>query len=159
IGPRSWREVLLETARAESDLLAQSDVPVKDLRCGPGLTESLFETVFDPAGGADGELGSGTVLWVGIRERDGIALRVRYKTDVLDAESAARIAGYHLTALLLMTTDPDAEHERASLLSAEELHFQLHLLAGPRRTLPDALAHELFEERVRANPDAIAAMH
>src|SRR6266478_1383111 len=31
IGPRSWREVLLETARAESDLLAHSDVSEDDL--------------------------------------------------------------------------------------------------------------------------------
>ena len=33
---------------------------------------------------------------------DGI-LRLHYRTDVLDAEAAARIAGYHLTAL----TEPD----------------------------------------------------
>src|SRR5262249_43495531 len=31
--------------------------------------------------------------------------------------------------------------------------------AGPIRALPDRLAHELFEERVRAQPDAIAAVH
>src|SRR2546428_3724194 len=34
-------------------------------------------------------------------ERYGLVLRLRYKTDVLDAECAARIAGYHLTALAL----------------------------------------------------------
>src|SRR6266446_3038255 len=91
IGPRSWREVLLETARAESDLLAHSEVSDDDLQhCrsadipvrsnvgsssgvrtngiaglskvaadgnvrapaarGPGLTEPLFETVFDATG-------------------------------------------------------------------------------------------------------------
>ena len=44
---------------------------------------------------------------------------------MLDADSAARIAGYHLTALELMAADLDAEHRRQSLLSAEELHFQL----------------------------------
>src|SRR5205823_13068783 len=41
----------------------------------------------------------------------------------------------------------------------EELHVQLHGLAGPRRKLPDRRVHELFEERVRAHPDAIAAVH
>src|SRR5207244_3550245 len=87
------------------------------------------------------------------------ALRLRYKSDVLDEAIAARIAGYHLTALSLMTADPDAEHARASLLSAEELHFQLHGLAGPLRMLPDRRAHQLFEERARAHPDAIAAVH
>src|SRR5207253_2639422 len=68
-------------------------------------------------------------------------------------------AGYHLTALALIAADPDAEHKWQSLLSAEERHFQLHGLAGPRRKLPDRRVHELFEERVRAHPDAIAAVH
>ena len=144
IEPDSWRALVLETHRAEREL---------------GPTGPPFETVFDPAGAAGGEFHGDTVLWVGIRERDGIALRLRYKSDVLDEASAARIAGYHLTALLLMTADPDAEHARASLLSAKELQFQLHGLAGPRRMLPDRRAHQLFEERARAHPDAIAAVH
>src|SRR6185503_17830979 len=72
---------------------------------------------------------------------------------------AARIAGYHLMALALIARDPDAEHKRQSLLSAEELYFQLNGLAGPHRTLSGHRAHELFEERVRAHPDAVAAVH
>src|SRR5262249_38669367 len=55
--------------------------------------------------------------------------------------------------------DPDAEHARQSLLSAEELRFQLDGFAGRRRDLPGRRAHELFEERARAYPDAIAAVH
>jgi amino acid adenylation domain-containing protein len=149
LGPRSWREALLETARAESELLAHGGLPP---------TEPLCETVFALAAGG-GELTEGTALRVSFAEHDGFALRLRYKTDVLDADCAARIAGYHLTALSLMATDPDAEHARQSLLSGEELRWQIHGLAGPRRELPDALAHELFEKRARAHPDAIAAVH
>src|SRR5207245_9594692 len=100
-----------------------------------------------------------TVLRVAFAEREGLVLRLRYRTEVLDASCAARIDGYYLTALLLMTADPDAEHARQSLLSAEELHFQLHGLAGRRRELPDRRVHELFEERARAHPDALAAVH
>jgi amino acid adenylation domain-containing protein len=92
-------------------------------------------------------------------EHDWIVLRLRYRTEVLDAECAARIAGYHFTALAFIAADPDAEHNRQSLLSAEELHFQLDGLAGPRRQLPDRRVHELFEERVRAHPDVVAAVH
>ncbi|MGI5459006.1 non-ribosomal peptide synthetase [Streptomyces sp. CA-249302] len=77
-------------------------------------------------------------------------LRLRYRTDLLDAGAAARIAGYHLTVL----TDPD----RATLLSEEELRFQLDDLAGPDRELPDRRVHELFEERVLLHPDAVAAV-
>jgi hypothetical protein len=75
--PDSWGALVLETHRAEREL---------------GPTGPPFETVFDPGGDADGEFRGYTVLWVGLREQDGVALRLRYKTDVLDAESAARIA-------------------------------------------------------------------
>ncbi|RPF37142.1 amino acid adenylation domain-containing protein [Streptomyces sp. TLI_185] len=80
---------------------------------------------------------------------DGI-LRLRYRTDVLDAEAAARITGYHLTAL----TEPD----RPTLLSEDELRFQLDELAGPARELPEWRVHELFEQRVALHPDAVAVV-
>src|SRR5205814_4667936 len=105
-----------------------------------------------------GELAEDTVLWVSFLEHDGL-VRLRYRTDVLDADCVARIAGYHLTALALIAADPDAEHKRQSLLSGEELHVQLHGLAGPRRKLPDRRVHERCGERVRAHPDALAAVH
>src|SRR6266568_2141488 len=147
IGGRTWREVLLEAARAESELPSQS------------LREPMFETVFQLTAGGGGELPEGTVLQAAFADRDGLGLRLRYRTDVLDADAAARIAGYHVTALSLIAAGPDAEHERQSLLSAEELRLQIHGLAGPSRKLPDRRAHELFEERARARPDAIAAAH
>ncbi|QUC57416.1 non-ribosomal peptide synthetase [Streptomyces sp. A2-16] len=80
-------------------------------------------------------------------------LRLRCRTgalDALDTGAAARIAGYHLTAL--------AHPDRTSLLSEEELRFQLEELAGPVRELPDRRVHELFEERVEKHPDAVAAV-
>ena len=36
---------------------------------------------------------------------------------------------------------------------------ELSILAGPSIKLPDALAHEVFEDHARARPDAIAAVH
>src|SRR5437879_6158658 len=157
--PHSWRAMLLETDRAESELLSHKDFPVDDLRRELGLIKPLFETVFALTAGGGAELAEETVLQVGFEEHDGLVLRLRYKTDALDADSAARIVGYHLTALALIAADPDAEHARQALLSAEELRFQLNGLAGPGRKLPDCRVHELFEERVRAHPDAIAAVY
>ncbi|MFE2088028.1 amino acid adenylation domain-containing protein [Streptomyces sp. NPDC059460] len=157
--PHSWRTLLLDTHRVASDLLAHEDFPVDELRRELGLTEPSMETVFDPHG-SGGELAGDTVLWVGFSQRRGrLVLRLRYRTDALDADCAVRIAGYHLTALALIAADPDAEHGRQSLLSAEELRFQLEGLAGPRRELPDRRFHELFEQRVAAHPDAVAAVH
>jgi amino acid adenylation domain-containing protein len=75
-------------------------------------------------------------------------LRLRYSTEVLDAEAAARVAGYLLAAL----------DGRPDLLSPAERRFQLEALAGWRRELPDRRFHELFEQRVRAHPDAVAAV-
>src|SRR5213592_648148 len=156
--PHSWRALLLRADRAQSELLAHKDFPVDDLRREMGLIKPLFETVFSLTPGDGAELAEETVVWVGFVEQDGLVLRLRYRTDVLDADCAARIAGYHVTALALIAADPDAGHARQALLSAEELRFQLNGLAGPRRKLPDCRVHELFEERVRAHPDAIAAV-
>src|SRR5262249_27546513 len=64
LGLRSWREVLQNTARAEAELLAHRDFPLDDLRRELGLTEPLFETVFELGGGSDGEFPEHTVLRV-----------------------------------------------------------------------------------------------
>lgn len=157
--PDSWRTLLLDTHRVASDLLSRKDFPVDELRCELGLAEPSIEAVFDPHG-VGGEVAGDTMLWVGFSQRDGhLVLRLRYRTDALDEDCAVRIAGYHLTALALIVADPDAGHGRQSLLAAEELHFQLEELAGPRRELPDHRFHDLFEQRVAAHPDAVAAVH
>src|SRR5713226_1137352 len=77
--PHSWRTMLLETNLAELDLLSHADFPLEDLRRELGLTKPLFETVFDSIS-EGGELAEDTVLWVGILERDGIVLLLRYRT-------------------------------------------------------------------------------
>ncbi|MEU9253729.1 amino acid adenylation domain-containing protein [Streptomyces sp. NPDC048270] len=178
--PGSWRSLLEHTGRALADLLAHRDFPVEDLRRELGLADAPFETVLDPTGitgitglssdlpGTDGTparnrstLPADTALWIGVAHHDDAPPRLllRYRTDVLDADCAARIAGYHLTALALMAADPDADHRGRSLLSAQELRFQLHDLAGPSRDLPGLRVHELFERRVRQHPHAVAAQH
>jgi non-ribosomal peptide synthetase component F len=99
------------------------------------------------------------VLGVAATEADGRpALRVTYRRDALDADAAARIAGYHLTALHRLVSEPDTAIDRHTLLSAEEIAFQIDGLAGPHLELPDhRFLHELFEQRVRTHPDAVAA--
>ena len=91
-GSGSWRSLVQDARRAESQLWHHKDFPVSDLRRELGLTEPSFETVFDPAGDVGRELAEGIVLWAGIAP-DSDQLVVQYRTDVLDAECAARIAG------------------------------------------------------------------
>ena len=66
----------------------------------------------------------------------------------LDAGSATRIAGYHLTALRLLAADPDAAPAQGRLLSDEEIRLQFEGFAGPV-DLPNRRFHELFEDRAR----------
>ncbi|MEV7992135.1 non-ribosomal peptide synthetase [Streptomyces sp. NPDC086077] len=162
VRPGTWHRLLLEAHQAESRLLSARSSSSADAAPPPtttGATAHHPEAVFDPSGrGPAGD--SGTVLTVTAQERDGRhTLRLRYRTDRLDADCAARIAGYHLAALEQIAADPDAPHHRRSLLSAEEIEFLIDGLAGPLRDLPDRRCHELFEERVRSNPDAVAAVH
>ncbi|MFI8236694.1 amino acid adenylation domain-containing protein [Streptomyces sp. NPDC085866] len=156
----SWRALVSTAQHAEAELLAHREFPVDELCRELGTAEPSYEVVFGPRGGAENTLVDDGVLQVRWSDRDGrLRLRLRYRTDVLDATSAARIGGYHLTALRLMTADVDAEHTRQSLLSDDEVQEQLEELAGPRRELPDARAHELFEQRARAHPEAVAAVY
>ena len=154
--PGTWRQLLERTVGAERELLAHAGFPVEELRRESGLTGPRTDTVF----GAGPDLPAGTVLRVGLTESDGRpALRVRHRRDALNGEAAARIAGYHLAALHRLATEPDVALDAHSLLSAEEIAFQLDGLAGPHRELPDQRFHELFEQRVRRHPDAVAAEH
>ena len=176
LGDESWGVLLREVARVESELLLHQGFPVEQLRGELGVTEALFETVVDSAGFTAGEglsgdgghghldghgdLDEGISLWLGVSRRRGqVVLRLRYRCDVLDAPAAARFGSYHVSALSLIAGDVDAVHHRLSLLDEVERHFQLDGLAGPRRELPARRVHELFEARVAAHPDAIAAVH
>jgi amino acid adenylation domain-containing protein len=155
----TWRELARATQRVEDDLLRHRGFPVADLRRELGLPGPSFETVLDLGSGVR-ELPDGVVLRVAVVPRgDALVLRLHHRTDALDADAAARIAGYHRSALAAMAADPDAEPGRQNLLSAQELRLQLDGLAGPRRGLPDLRVHELFEQRVVRHPDAVAAVH
>jgi len=157
-GPGSWRRLLRNTHQSEAELLAHKDFPIGALAYEMGVAIPAFETVVDP-NVVGGEFDEGTVLRVEMSSRgDRPVLRVRHRMDAVDPGFAGRIALYHLKALELMTADPDAEHDRQSLLSAEEIVYQLEGLQGPSRSLPDLRFHELFERRVEADPDAVAGV-
>jgi amino acid adenylation domain-containing protein len=141
----SWQALLLEACKSERER---------------GMYEIPVETAFDPVG-CCGELSADTVLCICFPQQDGgLVARLRYRTDVLDEDAATRIAGYHLSALERIAEGPDARHAEQTVLSTEEIRHQLEDIgAGPRRELPHGRFHELFEERVEAHPDAVAAVH
>ncbi|NUS83467.1 MAG: amino acid adenylation domain-containing protein [Streptomyces sp.] len=159
VAPESWRALVLSAHRAVAEPAAHGEFTAGEPRREPEAAG--YEVVFDPAGAERG-LADGVVLGVGWCwcDRGGrLVARLRYRTEVIDGEYAARVGGYHLAALGLMAADAEAEHARQSLLSAQEVRHQLEGLAGPRRMLPQGRAHELFEQRARAHPEAVAAVH
>jgi amino acid adenylation domain-containing protein len=147
VGDGSWRELTAVAAGTLRTLLAfAADAPVTE--------PPMYDTLVAPrAADLPAELPRGVVLGVAV---DGDRLLVRHRADVLDAPAARRAAGYYVTALTRALAAPDADHHQAHLLSEEELHFQREGLSGPVRPLPDRRCHELFEERARLRPDAVA---
>jgi amino acid adenylation domain-containing protein len=146
LGQASWRAIV----RAAHVRQAQE----RQLTVGSG-----YEVVLDVRQNADSELPEGKALGVFLRNgADGEILRLRYRRDVLDADAAVRIVGYHLTSLRHLVADPEADPMDADLVGPDERRFQLEQLAGPVRLRPQRRFHELFEERVRQHPERIAAV-
>ncbi|CAM5701241.1 D-alanine--D-alanyl carrier protein ligase [Streptomyces purpurascens] len=115
VGPGTWRRLVLDARRAEAAALSPGT--------GSPSPAGGPEAVFAPAGHEGDVPLDGTVL-LGISAGEEL-LRLRHRTDLLDADCAARIGGYHRAALEAIAADPDAPHDRGSLLSADELRFQL----------------------------------
>jgi amino acid adenylation domain-containing protein len=138
----SWERLMCTAAAAR---------PMTDGR--PPVT-----TVLDLTGRVPDALPAEVTLWTGA-EWDGPTLRLRLRHRAAEGShpnSADRLAGYYLTALRALADDVTAPYEESGLLSVEELHQLRAHGAGPIRELPDKRLHELFEERVRRHPDAVA---
>jgi amino acid adenylation domain-containing protein len=155
VADASWRDLVEAVHRSCADVRRSPAVPAEG-------ASPLFEVVLDLGVGGDGipVPPDDVVLVTRLRLPQGGPgwLRLDYSRGAIDNEYAARIAGYYVRALTLLSEDVDAEHHTRSLLSEQELRLQLDGLAGPERDLPDRRAHELFEQQVRATPDAVAAV-
>lgn len=160
-GCTSWRSLVRHADRTQSELSAHSKVPADAVRsepAPPGPPAPDSAVAFDPAGDSEPVQDAALQLEI-IRRETGGVLRLRYATELFDEACARRIVDYHLTALRLIASDPDAPHGRQSLLSPGELRHQIDGLAGPVRPLPDLRFHELFAERAHTHPDRVAAIH
>jgi len=149
-----WRDLILRAHQTHDEPPGGPPAETPLDRSGPPA-----ETMLDLSGEPAATLPGGVVLSSAFLDVEGrLSLRLSCLPPAGDGTYADRVAGYYLTALRLMTADPDAHPYRQSLLSAAERRLQLHRLAGPHRELPDRRFHELFEERVRAHPDLVAAV-
>jgi amino acid adenylation domain-containing protein len=159
VSPGSWRDLVRRAARAEAALLAAWEVPVDALRDELAVPGPVSEAVVAP----DGDpwpLPDGAVLGLGTaRSGRRLHLLLRHRRDALDAGAAARLLGYHVSALGQLVTEPEADHGSRTLLSPAERRYQLERLGGPRRERPDVRVPGLVAAQARRRPDAVAVVH
>ncbi|WP_338911146.1 non-ribosomal peptide synthase/polyketide synthase [Mycetohabitans rhizoxinica] len=88
---------------------------------------------------------------------DGVNGVLQYATDLFDAATIERQAGYLLTLLRAMVAAPDQPVKRIDLLSSEERTLLLETWNATQREYPAHLCiHQLFEAQVAHTPQATA---
>jgi amino acid adenylation domain-containing protein len=92
--------------------------------------------------------------------KKGLMGRWEYSTDLFADDTIARMTGHFQTLLSGIIAHPDQSISKLPLLTAKE---QEQILVGWNQTETDypkdKCIHELFEERVKVNPDAIALIY
>jgi amino acid adenylation domain-containing protein len=117
----------------------------------PGLTLSLVEQV-----GAVAKYD----LTLNISESEqGLRLDWEYNTDLFEAATIVRMAQHFHVLLKALISAPEASVLSADMLSAAERHQLLVEWNDTAKPYPDdKCIHELFEEQVAQNPDAVAVV-
>jgi amino acid adenylation domain-containing protein len=150
-------ERLVEELQPERDL---SRSPIFQVTFGlqstpptvPDLVDLVVETVPVGAPAAKFDL---TMLMH--ESPDGLAGRLEYSTDLFDAETVTRLLGHFHTLLEGVVADPDRPISRLPLLTESErrqilIEWNDTAVDYPR----ERCIHELFEEQVRRDPNAVA---
>ncbi len=99
-----------------------------------------------------------TDLWVEMgAERDGAFAGVlRYNTDIFGAGTARELAATFVTTVETLVDRPDEPLHQLARGDERQRALLAEWGAGPERALPVAQLPQLFRERVRSAPDAVA---
>ena len=96
-------------------------------------------------------------LYIEVEERAGsIGTRFMYSTDLFNAVTIRRMAAHWMTVLNGITAMPDCCLGDLPLLTLAEQELMLVTWNQNAMPLPDAVLHELVDERSRLNPDVVA---
>ncbi len=155
----TWDELVQDADAVAREVTTHRHIDLDALRAELNLGGPPFELAVDASGALDGLPPRAAVGISLLRGTIGARLRLRFLTLDFDEDTATRIGVYHLRALELLCDDPSAPATSGSIVTDDEVEYQVHQLAGPERELPDRRFHELFEDRVDAHPDAVAARH
>ncbi|MFI8192533.1 non-ribosomal peptide synthase/polyketide synthase [Streptomyces sp. NPDC085946] len=85
-----------------------------------------------------------------------LTLRLGYDPELFDAATAARMGEYLTVLLEGMAAGPERAPARLPLLTPERREQVLHAWNDTAAALPEATPGDLFADRVRRGPDAVA---
>ncbi|WP_333288377.1 amino acid adenylation domain-containing protein [Microcoleus sp. MON1_C5] len=98
-------------------------------------------------------------LFLQLEEKtEGIIGRFEYDTDLFDAATISRMVGHFITLLESMVANPDQSILKLSLLTISERQQLINYNATEANYSSDKCIHQLFEDRVEQNPDAVAVI-
>jgi amino acid adenylation domain-containing protein len=89
----------------------------------------------------------------------GLAGWLRYNTDLFEAETIARMVGHFEVLVESVLRNPEQRLSELQLLSAVEREQLLVEWNHTTAAYPEKSIHELFEEQVQRQPDALAVMY
>jgi amino acid adenylation domain-containing protein len=171
-----WRDLILAVFLAENEFMPHRRYPIAALQ--RDLGGSPFETNFvytefrqltrlaedgtlDPVGtdpAISGAARTNFPLDITFSTEpgvDGLLVELDYHTDVLTPDQVLRYRDYYVRVLSDMVADPAAGHRWVSLLGADERAL-LESWNANVGEVPPAPVYRMFEERVAAQPDAVA---
>ncbi|MEP6500326.1 amino acid adenylation domain-containing protein [Microcoleus vaginatus] len=98
-------------------------------------------------------------LYLELDERpEGIIGRFEYDTDLFDAATISRMVGHFITLLESIVANPDQSISKLSLLKIGERQQLINWNATEANYSSNKCVHQLFEDRVEQNPDAVAVI-
>ncbi len=170
----TWRELVQQTFAAEQELLPHRRFPLAELNKlngGQPLFESAFDFVhfhvyknlqdlrdLDLAEGHYFEANNLTTYTTFMLDISSsrLELHIDYDPNIICRQQIEQITRYYEATLDAMAAAPESHYERFCPLSAAEMQSQLVDWNATAAESPRKRVHELFEDRVRETPNAIA---
>jgi amino acid adenylation domain-containing protein len=152
----TWADLIAGVHAAETAMLPHAGHPMAEVERVVGNPAELFDTVFGS--------GPGTDTWSGFPFRAGfsrsdrsgqVRLRIRYDGHAYGAAQVERFGGYYRRALDRIAHGVDTARGPSDLMGQEERRL-LGDFSGPDVALPDGTFPDLFDSRVREDPERLA---
>ncbi|MFD9397178.1 amino acid adenylation domain-containing protein, partial [Streptomyces sp. NPDC060000] len=163
-GARTWRELVEEVYRQETEIWAHRRYPLPAIHRAAGGVGGLLTVLFDHQNfhqvdtdsvDIDATMGEGTNEFALSAIASGGAFKLTSSTAVFGRENLARLGGMYRSVLEAMAADADGD-ARGVFLSQAERALLLGEWNAAVETPVDRCVHELFAEQAARTPDAAA---